>query len=327
VKKNNFRRRYQHDSPGEPQRRWVGTDVILLRVATDPTTVTSHADEGGERSYDFISVEEAEDALRRERARYEGERSELEFLLEVQREQLKDLANGRREKGRTGGKNYSGTARNGVLHGRNGDGGHSPTRIVIRGSHARANVHVDEMNSNKKSRPKSTRNSFRNNANENDDSLLRMEELEDLLQGAIIENEKLSRRLRDQRHQYNVERTVHEDELREERGRLNCVRDELHMERAYFETSRRMLERMLEDEQRKVQELEQELLMIISQEQVFPPEDQAPEDYQQHQQQAPKNQSNSQFNNGNGQQENRGRRRTRADFTMNINDVQCPLYP
>jgi hypothetical protein len=107
------------------------------------------------------------------------------------------------------------------------------------------------------------------------------------------------------------------------------------MERAYFETTQQMLEHLLVEEQQKVRELENELLMMLTREQVFSQDNQSHEEYQeqQRQQQAQKQHgreehTQSQMNNENRhQQEKKSRGRTFDGFTMNINDVQCPLYP
>jgi len=318
--------RNQKRAPRESQRRIFDGSVFVLHVATDPSTITSHVDEDGGHSYDFISVEEAEEALQQERDRYEGERSELQWRLETQRQQLQDLADRQGEKEKTGDRNLR------CSHGRGGDDVISSSRIVILGAHD-AHTDATTMNIGKKNRKKGTRGSSRSNANGNDRTYLRMERLENLLQDAIVENEKLTRRLRKQHHQYNVESSVYADELREERGRLNCVRDELHMERAYFETSRRMLEHLLVAEQQKVRELEKELMIMISGERVFSQEKQSQEEYheQQRAQYAQKEyvreeSTHSQINNEKRHQQKK-RGRAHADFTMNINDVQCPLYP
>eukprot|EP00531_Pseudo-nitzschia_arenysensis_P015652 CAMPEP_0116156602 /NCGR_PEP_ID=MMETSP0329-20121206/22917_1 /TAXON_ID=697910 /ORGANISM="Pseudo-nitzschia arenysensis, Strain B593" /LENGTH=354 /DNA_ID=CAMNT_0003653691 /DNA_START=147 /DNA_END=1211 /DNA_ORIENTATION=+ len=302
----------------QPQK--IDRGIVLLHVATDPTTAASQTDEDDGSSYDFISVKEAEERLRQERSRYEGERSDLEWLLDVQRRQLQELSEGRRGKENA----VDMTARK------------AASRIVILGAHA----HVDARSN----RRRGTRSASRNNANgdrnrnNNDGTYQRMGELENLLQNAIMENEKLTRQLRENHHQYSVERSMYEEELREERGQLNYVRDELHMERAYFETSRRMLEQLIQEEQQKVQQLEKELMMMISHEQAFSQEDQSQEAYQQeldrnqlaqNQQQAQQQQQQQQQQQMQSQINNQKRRRGRAKagFTMNINDVQCPLYP
>lgn len=319
LEKSISRRRDEQASERDPQRRCFDRGTVLLHVAADPTTGTSQTDEDDGSTYDFISVKEAEEALRRERSRYEGERSDLQWLLEVQRRQLQDLAEGRRGK------------RNGGDENRVRNSAGASSRIVILGAQAR----VDARTNRRKAARRGSRNSANDNDrnNNNDGTYHRMGELENLLQDAIIENEKLTRQLREQHHQYQLERSMYEEELGEERGRLNYVRDELHMERAYFETSRRMLEHLIEEEQQKVRQLEKELMMMASREQMFSQENQSQEQYQEMErtQQAPKqqqaqaqqqSQGQSQINN---QQRRRGR--SQAGFTMNINDVQCPLYP
>ena len=317
LEKSITRRRDQQALRRDPQRRCIDRGIVLLHAATDPTTVTSQTDEDDGSSYDFISVKEAEEALHQERNRYEGERSDLQWLLEVQRRQLQDLADGRRGKQNAG--DGSGV--------RNAAGPSS--RIVILGAHA----HIDA----RKNRKKAAIGGSRNNANEdnrkkmnnNDGTYHRMDELENLLQDAIIENEKLTRQLREQHQEYILERSMYEEELQEESSRLNFVRDELHMERAYFETSRRMLEQLLEEEQQKVRQLEKELMMMISREEhVFSQKNQSEEGYQQMertqhaQKQQQEEERQRQINN-----EKRRRVRAQAGFTMNINDVKSPLYP
>ena len=214
LKNNCCRREYHQKSLRKPQRRCFDEGVILLRVATDPTTVTTSTGEDGERSYDFISVEEAEEALQQERTRYEGERSELEWLLEIQHQQLKDL-------NKNGGKIRGDRGRNRGDQRGSDDDIISSTRMVIHGTNAHDDVST--IDNGKKNRKKDTKGSNRDN---NDGTLLRMEQLEALLQDAMVDNEELTIRLRDHHHQYNAERAEYEDELREERGRLNCVRDE-----------------------------------------------------------------------------------------------------
>merc|ERR1712238_516701 len=131
-----------------------------------------------------------------------------------------------------------------------------------------------------------------------------------------------------------------------------------HTERAYFETSRRMLERLLGEEEQKVHELEQELLMLMTREQIFSEQKRSLEQqqYRQEQEQARKQEeeeeeehqqrrrrriqlqvqeqklreyNNSYNGNGNNQQrqEEIGMSVNPTGFSMNINDVQCPLFP
>jgi len=296
---------------------------LVLRVAADQTTTTDEID--------FISVEEAEETLREERARYEGVRSELEWLLEVQRQELLELEDGRREKEKVEDTNERNRER------RSSHATKSSSQIVILG--ADTNV----KNSGKKSRRKGNSRNFRsnnnrkdhNNANKNDDTFFKMKQLENLLQEASVENKTLIRRLHQQCHQYNIERSMFEDELQEGHDRLNCVRDELHMERAYFETSRRMLQQLLQEEQQNVQELEKELMMImISRGEVLSHQEQSQVDYNEPQRQDHVQEeyiryghSSNENNDAKSYQQKKRRDRNMAGFTMNINDVQCPLYP
>jgi len=304
---------------------------LVLHVAADQTRITSHADDDGKRSYDFISVEEAEEALQEERHRYEGERSELEWLLEIQRQQLQELSDGRRQKKKVDDTNEGSKAR------LDGHATKSSSRILILGSD------TNVKNTSKKYRRKSSRQNFRNNRNQkdrntshkNDDTYFKMKQLENLLQNAVVDNENLKRQLDEQRHQYNIERSMFEDELREGRGRLNCIRDELHMERAYFETSRRMLQQLLQEEQQKVQELENELMMImISRGEVLSNQKQSQVESQElrrqddaQEQYIRQDHSRNETNDARSYQQQNKRGSTQAGFTMNINDVQCPLYP
>jgi hypothetical protein len=319
-------------------RRYLREPLVLLRVAANPTTDTdtttttvSASSEITEkpRSYDFISVEEAEDSLRRERARYEGERSELKQLIEIQNQQLKRSTEGRR-----------GRVKDNI--GRNHPRAEKAARIVVHNSAAGAFNYGDA----KKDRNKKRNGNIKNGSNKkvNNDIILRMEQLEARLRDALIDNDELTRRLHEQHRQYNAERAELEDQLREEQDRLDCAREELDMERSYFETSRRMLEGLLEVEQHNVQvlekELEQEFLMQITREEDFSQQKQSLDQQNQRQEQAQQQQeldlerrrrqeqelyaynNNSNYNgNGSNQQ-----RQQDDCFTMNINDVQCPLY-
>ena len=290
---------------------------IILHIATDPTSATSHSDKNVERSYDFISLEEAEEALRRERTRYEGERSELQWLLEVQRQQLQDLVGGRHRKKKSSDSNHG--------NGQSNETKAKSSKIVILGTHSYDNKRKSRKKSTRVFSRNGTYSNGRKNTNNKDDTYLRMQQLENLLQDAIAENDDLTRRFREQHHQYHLERSTYEDELREERGRLSSVRDELQMERAYFETTRRMLEHLLDEEQQKVRELENQLMMI-SQEQMFSEEKNTQDEYEerQHQEQVQKQhiRVEEQQSQNNKERSNQGRSRARNGFTMNINDVQ-----
>mmetsp|Transcript_28477 Transcript_28477/g.77113 ORF Transcript_28477/g.77113 Transcript_28477/m.77113 type:complete len:346 (+) Transcript_28477:199-1236(+) len=301
---------YQRNFERRPQWRCNDQGDVSLRVVIDPTTASSSVGGDDERSYDFISVEEAEEALQRERARYEGERSKLEWLLENQRKQLEDLENDRREIEINGDQTLANAGRS-----------IASRRIVIRGAHA--HVDINAMNSRKK-RNKAKRENVREKINDTDETYIRMKRLESLLRDAIDENEKLTSQLLEQQHQYNAERNLYENEMREEQRILDSFRDELHMERAYFETSRRMLERMLEEEQHKVRELEQELFMLHTQGEVFG--HQQPQ-CDQHEEQRRQQQAQQQRQKEQQRQKKRQRGGQYSGFTMNINDVQCPLYP
>jgi len=314
---------------------------FLLRVATDPTTAdTISEDKEKPLSYDFISVEEAETHLQRERTRYEMERSELQRLLDLQSQQLQDLAEGQLGKGTEGGNNS---------RSRGGAESQTSTRMVVHDSA------VGVINSIKKNRNKCNNKSDSNKKNA--DTMLKMELLEARFRDALIDNEELTRLLHDQHREYRLERAALEDQLREEQDRLDYIRDKLHTERAYFETSRRMLERLLGEEEQKVHELEQELLMLMTREQIFSEQKRSLEQqqYRQEQEQARKQEeeeeeqqrrrrrriqlqvqeqklreyNNSYNGNGNNQQrqEEIGMSVNPTGFSMNINDVQCPLFP
>lgn len=336
VNNHIFRRKNRYTLSGrESQGRYSDGRCLVRHVVTDQTEFISHSDEDGGRSYDFISVEEAEEALREERARYEGERSELEWLLEIQRLQLQSLANGQIEEQNAGDKNHESRARS------SSNDAKSSSRILILGGHGHRDANT--KNSGKKNRNKANRRGFRNKTNRkyhndsngSDDTYSKMHELEFLLQDAVIENEKLTRRLHEQRYQYDVERSLFEDELREGRSRLNCVRDELHMERAYFETSRRMLQQLVQEERQKVQQLEKELtMMMISRGELLSRQEQSEDEYQEQQHQKypqtqhmQQEQSYNRVNDANSYHQQKRRENAQPDFTMNINDVQCPLYP
>jgi len=333
IKKDFSRLRHGWSPDNSSQQQHFNGNIIILHA--EPVTIAAaHADVDDRRSYDFISVEEAEETLQRERARYEGERSNLQWLLEVQRRQLQDLSDGRREKGTTEEVNRDGRVRNQRVYSRSKDFETLSSRIVILGAHA----DTDVVSSREENRRKGTRGSSQNNVNDNnqnstncsDNTYVRMEQLENLIHDAIVENKKLSRQLRKERHQYNFERSIYEDELREERARLNCVRDELYVERANFEKSRRTLEYLLDEEENKMDEIKKELMMLFSHDQALSREKQSHGHYQeqQHQQWAKKQfvrkgQTENQNNWKNGHQQ--GKRV--AGFTMNINDVHFPLYP
>jgi len=309
---------------------------ILLRVATDPTTATATVSEDKKktRSYDFISVEEAEIHLQRERTLYESERSELQRLLDLQSQQLRDLAEGRLGKDTEGGNNRGDIGRNHL----------SRSRMVVHDSS------VGVINSVKINRNKCNNKSDSNKKNA--DTMLRMELLEARFRDALIDNEELTRCLHDQHREYHFERAELEVQLREEQDRLDYIRDELHMERAHFETSRRMLERLLGEEQQKVHELEQELLMLMTREQIFSEQKRSLEQQQYRQEQVQKQQEEEEqlqrrrriqvqvqerklheYNNSNNgdwsnrqRQEEIGMSVNPIGFAMNINDVQCPLF-
>jgi hypothetical protein len=321
IKKKNCSNRY-HREP-----------LVILRAAadatTDTTTTTSASSEITEkpRSYDFISVEEAEDSLRQERARYEGERSELKQLIEIQNQQLRRSAEGRRDKVKDNiGRNHPRAEKP------------SSARIVVQNSAAGAFNYAQK---NRKKRTGNINNGSNNKVN--NDLILRMEQLEARLRDALIDNDKLTRRLHEQHRQYNAERAELEDQLREEQDRLDSAREELYMERSYFETSRRMLEGLLEVETHKVQVLEQELehefLMQITREEDFSQQRQSLEEQHQRQQQAQIQQEQDlerrrrqeqelyAYNNSNHNGNGSNRQQQDDCFTMNINDVQCPLYP
>jgi hypothetical protein len=326
---------FRHIKKKNCSSRYLREQLVTLLAAADATTDTtatvSASSEITEkpRSYDFISVEEAEDSLRQERARYEGERSELKQLIEIQNRQLRRSAEGRRDKVKDNkiGQNHPRAEKP------------SSARIVVQNSAAGAFNYAQK---NRKKRTGNINNGSNNKVN--NDIILRMEQLEARLRDALIDNDELTRRLHEQHRQYNAERAELEDQLREEQDRLDSAREELYMERSYFETSRRMLEGLLEVETHKVQvleqELEQEFLMQITREEDFSQQKQSLEQQHQRQQQAQIQQEqdlerrrrqeqelyvyNNSNHNGNGS----NRQQQQDDcFTININDVQCPLYP
>ena len=311
------------------------------------------------RSYDFISVEEAENALRRERARYEGERSELQRLVDVQSRQIRELS----ERGM-----HTTTTTTTTTTGK--DKGISDNDAVVdKDTSVQIIVHDSSVtgviNNGKRIRRNSRSNkgssSSNNNSNkeENANIMAKMKRMEIEFREVLMDNEELTRNFRDQRHQFLAERDDLEDQIKEEQIRLDCARDELHMERAYFETSRRMLERLLDDEQQKVQELEQELLMLITREQIFSEQKRSLEQQEQklRQEYAQTQQKEKENDEGEEQQQQQQQRQHEyaqqmqeenvyvyndsttdrkesmvggnpGGFSMlNNNDVHCPLYP
>lgn len=116
----------------------------------------------------------------------------------------------------------------------------------------------------------------------------------------------------------------------EERERLTHLREELNMERAYFETSRKLLENLLETEQKKVMGLREELFSrdlmgrqfdfghgegarIHAEFATFP-----------NGKKVPPPPGGGRRNNGNSRVPHRGRR---EGLEINMNDIRSPLYP
>lgn len=307
---------------------------VDFSINEKPATDKRSSKSASGRSYDFISVEEAEEKLKKQRTRHEKERSNLQRLIDVQNQQIRDLSSRSRKDKKD--EDISKPSKS------------SMTRIIVPDFDGDV-ININGKGGFRKNKKRGNARGYYNkekkrkddkrNAND-DDIMARMKYMEERFRQAVIDNKELSKRLQVQRRQYLEEREGLENQIRNEQDKLNCVRDELHMERAYFETSRRMLERLLEDEQRKVEELEQEILMLLTREQIFYSEQRIQEhnvEQQSHQneegqyrrRQQPIKQNDDPFV-VNIPVKNRNRRApstTPNGFTMNINDVHCPLFP
>jgi hypothetical protein len=205
----------------------------------------------GDVKYIFISVEEAEEALRQERMFFDKERQQMRGLLDDQRRQLEELASRQvqrqahssKRKGSSSISESSNPAGD-ILESGNCSITPStplftskmePHHQAINGVNAEGGVMHQEQYQEK------------------------LMNIENQLSHIMDENERLVKRLQDQHRNFKVEKLELQERILEEQERLTHLREELNMERAYFETSRKLLENLLETEQKKVMSLQEEL--------------------------------------------------------------------
>jgi hypothetical protein len=267
-----------------------------------------------EVEYVFISMEEAEEALRKERARFDKEKAEMRYLLEVQRNQLEELAGRREHRNRVVSRKQTKPITGGLMQ-------PDPVFGSVNGSTTTKSVSVASAASS------SSGTTLSNSAphdqamkwadteggyQQQDQYQEQLRHIEHKLRHVLNENTRLMQRLQDQHKTFQMEKNDFKERIMEERERLQHLREELHMERAYFETSRKLLENLLETEKKKVMALKAELFErdMMGRQFAYGAGPTIHEEYV----------YQTRHTNNNGRRAGRG-------LEMNMNDIRTPLYP
>jgi hypothetical protein len=271
--------------------------------------------------YVFISMEEAEAALRRERLEFDKERHELNSMLEKQRTQLEDLCRGRP-------RNNQGTV--------DDDEVITPELVDL--------DDVESIRKSKSSKSPTMMTSISSNTAPHEQAmqwadaeggLMQQQEyqeqlrnIENQLRHVMGENERLMKRLQDQHRNYQGEKRELQERIMEERERLVHLREELNMERAYFETSRKLLENLLETEQKKVMALQEELFSRDMMGRQYSYGDGSmPEEFATFPNGSNQDARHPPPRNGKNKGPPRPRRGGISGLQMDLNDIRSPLYP
>jgi hypothetical protein len=270
--------------------------------------------------YVFISMEEAEQALRHERTIFDKERQEMRGILEDQRRQLEELA-----------------SRQVQRHARSSKRKESSTTIVppdpvefIQDSDSCSSPTSIPSSSSSKTAPHDQPMKW----TDTESGVMQLEKyheqlrnIENQLGHVMGENDRLMKRLQDQHRNFQGEKRELQERIIEERERLTHLREELNMERAYFETSRKLLENLLETEQKKVMSLQEELFSRdLLGRQFARGGGIGPDAARIHEEFAT-------FSNGNQRHSSRRAGNPRCHpghpegLEMNLNDIRSPLYP
>lgn len=269
----------------------VAEDKVYTPEPVDGYPKRSGASSYSDEEYVFISVEEAEQAMRRERMQYERDHEEMRRLIAEQRHQLDELTNRAAQHKQNRGEQSPTQPRIRVTH---VVGGGSSTPSMSASSSAPMRDSFSTHRHNEEHHQRQHRDHYRHSSSQkqpfvqsdaafstgdsySDDATplswntryhqAQLIDLEHRLHEAMQENAVLMQRLRDQRHMYDEEKEELERRVLEERERVLCLQEELSMERAYFEQSKNMLEDLLTTEQKKVQNLQEDLMIREMQDQ------------------------------------------------------------
>ncbi|KAG7345910.1 hypothetical protein IV203_004977 [Nitzschia inconspicua] len=228
---------------------------VVVRTKTLSSIVRQYGTgDKNDVEYVFISVEEAEEALRHERMQFDKERQQMHVMLEDQRRQLEELA-----------------SRQGQRQARSSKRRGSPSNVSSATTipHDIIDVNAEDDGKSTSSSSLSSNTAPHEQAMkwaDTEGGLMQQEQyqehlrnIENQLRHVMGENERLMKRLQDQHRDFQCEKRELQERIMEERERLSHLREELNMERAYFDTSRKLLENLLETEQKKVMALQEEL--------------------------------------------------------------------
>ena len=235
---------------------------FVFRLSASSNNNNSESQPIGDRSYDFIAIEEADKMLQQERLRNEQEIREMKILLERQHQELLefdsltsnvelsnqdyfdaiDISFSDREDDKCSDE----TNRSSKTNGRSND--KSPFSPPFSTS-------VDEE------QYKQTHQRSHNTAE--------WRTLKISLQQIDEENEELEKEYDDERNCYqsNIEET--QRMIFDIRDRFDCMQHELKQEISHFERAKAELEEMLEQERSKSRELEQELLVARREQEIL----------------------------------------------------------
>lgn len=251
------------------------------------TAANSDADD----EHVFISVKEAEEAVRQERESSHYERQALRDMLEEQRLQLEALQASRRRRSNggaaghgpaaasgnvievmvgTGGMSSTSQAANTMMGRRSSSGKMMSTSLLVEPDPVFDRINNDGRASSSYTPPKTVmwRDSVRYNkhqeqqhadAQQQQHHREQLFEIESQLRDVMEQNSFLLKQLHEQHIAHEEERAEWESRIAEEHDRLLHLQEELCVERAYFDTSRKLLEGLLETEQKKVRALQDEL--------------------------------------------------------------------
>jgi chromosome segregation ATPase len=296
---------------------------VVARSQASPSVVLRYANNNNNNNnknndveYVFISMEEAEEALRQERMQFDRERQQMRGLLEDQRRQLEELA-----------------ARQGQRAARSKRKGPSATTIVPPDvidvtTESKSTTVVSSSSSSSSLSSNTAPHEQAMQWADTEGGLMQQEQyqeqlrnIEHQLRHVMGENERLMKRLQDQHRNFQGEKRELQERIMEERERLTHLREELNMERAYFDTSRKLLENLLETEQKKVMALQEELFSRDIMGRQFA-HGSGPDAARIHEEFAT-------FSNGNHPRRNgkAGRHSGMEGLEMNMNDIRSPLYP
>jgi len=230
----------------------------IFRIYASTNGINSQNQSIGDRSYDFIAIEEADKMLQKERLRNEKEIREMKILLERQHEELLEFDR-LTSNVRLSNQDYIDTINRSYFEGQDSKCSDDTKQSGINNDKPPFpppfSASIDEEKYKQKYQ------SSHNTAE--------LRTLKISLQQIDDENEELEKEFDDQQHRYQSDIADTQRMISDIRDRFDCMQHELKLEILHFESTKTDLENMFEEERSKSRDFEQQLIVAHREQEIL----------------------------------------------------------